>query len=572
MQDRPNKFNKLINNPITRTLVIFVSGGWIVLEITEYFITNFGLNEAARKILLIILISFFPVIVFLLWFSNRKRKAGDTNILSRSLSPTRKKIVIPAILVVLALGTTLGVRSIHKLKVDKALHEILPALQIEKSILNVSDGYKSWNIFHKAAELKNLLGNHPDFQQFWNDITVKLTITTEPDGAFVYAKPYSNPDTSWTFMGKTPLVQCPFTRGVSRIKIEKPGFEDQYDVLYNSYGYHDLEEPRQYPLHQPLERPDGMLYAQGFKGTWIRTGNLPERTAGDFWIDKYEVTNKQYKEFVDAGGYIHPEYWEHPFIEGEDTLSWEVAMERFKDLNGWYGPAHWELGDYASGKDYLPVSGVSWYEAAAFASFAKKELPSIYHWTYLAEIHAAPEIIKFGNFNKTGPVEVGSNEGITRFGTLDLAGNVSEWVYNSFKAEKIIMGGNYLEPCYMYNNQFFITPWTRSELIGFRCMRYINDSLKHELIQAFDWEKKDLSTFKPVSDEAFSIIKDLYRYEKKELKTKTISVTDTTDWVQEDVLVEVPYENSPLQITVFLPKNSAPPYQTLIYFPHDGPR
>lgn len=570
MEEHPNKLNKLLNNPIIHTLVIFVSGGWIVLEITEYFIANFGLNEAARKILLIILICILPLIIILVWYSSRKKGSREPNFRSRSFL-LKRRIVVPAILLFLALVSTFGLRAIHQTKVEQALNEILPALQIEKSEIDVSDGYRNWIVYGKAVSLKKLLGNHPDFQKFWDDITVELTITSEPTGARIYAKPYSKPDTTWTLLGETPLFDCSFPRGVSRIKIEKPGYEDLYDILYNSYGYHDLEEPRHYPIYKTSEKPEGMVHAQGFMGNYIRTGELPERTVGEFWIDQFEVTNKAYKAFLEAGGYTKPEYWNHSFIDGKDTLSWKMGMERFKDQTGWLGPAYWELGDYAPGKDNFPVSGISWYEAAAYASFAKKELPSIYHWTYLAEIHATPEIVKFGNFNKTGPVEVGSNEGITRFGTMDLPGNVSEWVYNSSGTQKIIMGGNYLEPPYLYINRFRTSPWTRSELIGFRCMRYINDTLKQELIQARGENSRDLSKFEPVSDEAFSIIKEMYRYEKTDLNPRIKATIDTTDWIQEDILVDVPYENNRMQISVFLPKNSSPPYQTILYFPHDGP-
>ena len=35
----------------------------------------------------------------------------------------------------------------------------------------------------------------------------------------------------------------------------------------------------------------------------------------DYWMDRYEVTNKKYKEFVDAGGYRKPEFWKVPFVE-----------------------------------------------------------------------------------------------------------------------------------------------------------------------------------------------------------------------------------------------------------------
>ena len=39
-------------------------------------------------------------------------------------------------------------------------------------------------------------------------------------------------------------------------------------------------------------------------------------TLPDFWIDKLEVTNREFKGFVDAGGYRDPKYWKEPFQAG----------------------------------------------------------------------------------------------------------------------------------------------------------------------------------------------------------------------------------------------------------------
>ena len=50
-------------------------------------------------------------------------------------------------------------------------------------------------------------------------------------------------------------------------------------------------------------------------------------------------------------------------------MRWEAAMARFVDRTGRAGPATWEAGDYPSGREDYPVSGLSWYEAAAYARF-----------------------------------------------------------------------------------------------------------------------------------------------------------------------------------------------------------
>ena len=91
----------------------------------------------------------------------------------------------------------------------------------------------------------------------------------------------------------------------------------------------------------------------------------------DYWIDKYEVTNKQFKRFVDNGGYQKQEYWKQPFLKEGREISWEEAMAEFRDSTGRPGPSTWELGDYPRGQDDYPVTGVSWYEAAAYAEFVE---------------------------------------------------------------------------------------------------------------------------------------------------------------------------------------------------------
>ena len=66
----------LISNPLVQTFLIYVSSGWIVLEMTDYFIGNYGLGETFRDVLLIILLAGLPVALFFHGISagiNRRR-------------------------------------------------------------------------------------------------------------------------------------------------------------------------------------------------------------------------------------------------------------------------------------------------------------------------------------------------------------------------------------------------------------------------------------------------------------------------------------------------------------------
>jgi len=79
---------------------------------------------------------------------------------------------------------------------------------------------------------------------------------------------------------------------------------------------------------------------------------------------------------------------------------------------------------------------VSWYEAAAYAEFAGKELPTIYHWRRAA-IGTNYEVMEFSNFTGRGPVKTGSLPGLSPFGNYDMAGNVKEWCWNETSGDGI---------------------------------------------------------------------------------------------------------------------------------------
>ena len=66
------------------------------------------------------------------------------------------------------------------------------------------------------------------------------------------------------FLGETPLLQFPFPKGLSRIKIEKPDFETQFDILLNPFGWDIEVESRQYQLFRNNEIPEEMVYVPGF--------------------------------------------------------------------------------------------------------------------------------------------------------------------------------------------------------------------------------------------------------------------------------------------------------------------
>ena len=202
-----------------------------------------------------------------------------------------------------------------------------------------------------------------------------------------------------------------------------------------------------------------------------RLTHLPRVQLYDFWLDQYEVSNKRFKEFVDGGGYQKRDYWREPFIRDARKVAWDEAIKVFRDSTARPGPSTWELGNYPKGKDDYPVNGVSWYEAAAYAEFAGKKLPTVYHWSYAAGIWAGSHMVPLSNIEgrSEGPLPVGERPAMSPVGAYDMAGNVKEWCWNESRgAKRYLLGGAWNEPSYMFMNPD-AQPWDRSPTYGFRC-------------------------------------------------------------------------------------------------------
>src|SRR5260221_317212 len=268
--------------------------------------------------------------------------------------------------------------------------------------------------FLLARQALAAVPDDPYLRQLWLDVSVPAAVATDPVGADVAFAAYRTP-TTWYPLGRTPLDGVRNPRGLLRVRISKTGFQP-------------IEASASLPTQRyrldPVDTvPPGMVRVVGGRDP-VRFGAVGELE--DYWIDRYEVTNRQFKAFVDQGGYRRRDFWREPFIEGGRSLTWDEAVERFRDRTAQPGPATWSSGTYAEGQAEFPVGGVSWYEAAAYAAFAGKNLPTIYHWYRAANLGRFADILTVSNFNGTGPALVGSHNGLGPFGTYDMAGNVKE--------------------------------------------------------------------------------------------------------------------------------------------------
>jgi len=140
-------------------------------------------------------------------------------------------------------------------------------------------------------------------------------------------------------------------------------------------------------------------------------GEQPQHTVflDAFYIDKYEVTNAQYKQFMDATGYKAPRNWRHSTFN----------------------------------QPFQPVVGVDWHDALAYAEWDGKRLPTEAEWEKAAR-GTDGRIYPWGNewnsdkCNSEGVVDgykytspVGSfPDGASPYGVMDMVGNAREWCWD----------------------------------------------------------------------------------------------------------------------------------------------
>jgi formylglycine-generating enzyme required for sulfatase activity/pimeloyl-ACP methyl ester carboxylesterase len=397
----------------------------------------------------------------------------------------------------------------------------------------------------------------------------RSSIRTNPAGATVWRKAYGAPDATWILLGRTPLDSALLSLGGSggynanRLRIEAPG-RRTLELVGLPFRDSVITLDREGSLPPEMVRIAGgelNVFYSGFE-------HVKPIRLGDYLMDRFEVTNREFKRFADSGGYRRRDLWEHPFVKDGRVIPWEPAIALMTDRTGRPGPSTWEAGEYPAGQENYPVGGVSWYEAAAFAKFAGKALPTVAHWNHAASVYNSAWIVPLSNFSGQGAAPVGSRRGISAYGTYDMAGNVREWCLNAGGGGRFILGGGWNDQPYQFTDAYTQPPFDRSPTNGIRLVKYLTADPNLRLAeQPLQRAWRDFLRERPVPDLIFSAYRQMYAYDRTPLDAKVMETVDEGDWVRELVRMNAAYSGDSLLVYLYLPKRGRKPYPAVVYFP-----
>ena len=440
-----------------------------------------------------------------------------------------------------------------------------------------------------ALETERVLGEDTTLDRLVPELSDIVTVRSEPGGAAVHLATVEDAGAAAigapTLLGRTPIVGARVPRGDQFLTIELDGYAPVERLASSRLARGGQGGPTRGSTDIVLDIrllptdsvPPGMVHVPAGPYTLVSADAPAGATADldEFFIDRFEVTNAEYREFIRAGGYADPALWTGS--QGAPA----VARGVFRDRTGLPAPRDWTGQQFPQGLDRHPVTSVSWYEAAAYCRWRGGALPTLFEWEKAARggtfSRAEGFVLPWGlvepgqatgpraNFEGRGTVEVDARPlGLSPFGAHAMAGNVREWTANTAERGIIAMGGSWQDPVYLF--PAIATPEASSATpsLGFRCVRRAGTPEAHGAGR-IELARRSPS-YRPVDEAAYRSFLAHYRYDPVELAPETLESVDTEDWTRLKIAFQG-VAGDRILAYLYLPHGAAPPYQTMVFVP-----
>jgi hypothetical protein len=281
------------------------------------------------------------------------------------------------------------------------------------------------------------------------------------------------------------------------------------------------------------------------------------------------VSNRDFKAFVDGGGYRNRQFW--------DPES-QVDNSDLKDKTGLPGPRDWIGGTFPVGKERYPVTGITWHEALAYCRSRGKDLPTLFQWEKAAKpstwvpfgvifpwgLLAPKDFGGRANADSAGLAPVDSFAfGMSPVGAYNMAGNAAEWIRNRYDDGFTVAGGGWNEPIYGFFNYGRRPGSYSSEALGCRCALTAG-SMPHDQ-GGMPLSSNGEALHYPVSsDREFHASAARYAYEHTPLNAAVVTVQESASWRREEIAFDG-QGGLRAKAFLYLPKNAVAPYQVIHY-------
>lgn len=568
-------FEELKRRKVIRVFVAYIVASWLLLQVADVLSNVLALPDWAPKLVFFLLVVGLVPALILAWAYEITPDGIKTDSESRGEPPAPGRGGFLPVASIGFLAAVIGAGLFWLSGADDRWVRDEGIPEVERQMATGS----FQGAFEAALEIEARQAGSASLEGYWREFSWKTNFPSAPEGATVYRRNYDDTETEWQELGWTPLYDVRVPRGLSVIRFELDDHEPVTrligglagssnrlprtgDDTHNNYNTHIVDVTFD---------PVGSIGPNEARvpGMSVSIDGYEVRMA-DFFIDRYEVTNREYQAFVNAGGYENEDYWEHEFVRDGQTLNFEAAMKVYVDTTGRPGPSNWTGSAYPEGMADHPVGGISWYEAAAYARFAKRDLPTVHHWRRAYARASLSWELAHSNLDTGRSAPVGQYRGIGWVGTLDMLGNVREWCANEVGDQRAILGGGWNDAPYMAGNSVdspgTLPPFDRSPENGVRLTRLNGEQDARNLLAQAIESRQPIQPATPVSDEVFSALLANFDYSSGPMNAVVEETTEMRGFVRHRISFDIDESGDRMHVYLFLPGDEVARYPVMFYW------